>query len=86
MDHLTYSFQNVSIHTVSPTSLTTSFHQLSLHNHADEQDFLMTPEEQEHLVAYDVEHSDANDDCFDVLVSLMHNELLDDDETVAWTG
>ena len=86
MDHLTHSFHNVSIHNPSPTSLTTSFNQLSIHDNTVEEGFFMTPQEQDHLIAYDVEHSDANDDCFDVLMSLMHDELLDDDETMAWTG
>lgn len=73
----TDDFANLSI---APTTahLTGAFQMLGIHSDTGHDDFAMTSQEQADLVAHDVEHHHAIDDYFDVLVTLMHNPLIDD--------
>lgn len=43
------------------------------------EDFAMTSQEQEELIAHDVANHHGTYDYFDVLVTLMHNPLIDDE-------
>lgn len=64
----------------STAQLTSAFQMLGIRPYtAHNDDFVMTSQEQEDLVAHDVEHHHAAHDYFDVLVTLMHNPLIDDE-------